>query len=303
MTLDAHETATVVFTTLYTGLGARYSWRSSRRRRALTASRLLHVTPSALSRTIRLLEQAAGRPLFRRTGRRIELNVAGESLLARVRDGMRLVEVGVAEACDQDLVGPLRIYSGGVITPLHVEPALERLRATHPKLVVHLRTILKVGVLRELLRGRIDLAFQSEPLSGKHIETEYLGEVSNGVYCGPGHPLFRSRSPKLTRILEHPFAAPVPEPSGQTSDGWPTRLRRHVDLHTDHMATGIRVCEQGRLLAVLPDPIGKMHGLRRLPVDDLPAARMYVMHREFDAGEGRAELFLRYVRESIASGS
>lgn len=267
-----------------------------------TASELLHVTPSALSRTIRLLEQAAGRPLFRRTGRRIELNVAGESLLARVRESMRLVEAGVAEACDENLVGPLRIYSGGVITPLHVEPALERLRTTHPELVVHLRTILKEGVLKALLRGRIDLAFQSEPLSGKHIETEFLGEVSNGVYCGPGHPLFRKRSHDLERILKHPFAAPVPDPSGQTNDGWPTRLPRRIDLHTDHMATGIRVCEQGRLLAALPDPIGKMHGLRRLPVDDLPAASMYVMHREFHTGEGRAELFLDYVRQSIASG-
>jgi DNA-binding transcriptional LysR family regulator len=267
-----------------------------------TASDLLHVTPSAISRTIRLLEQAVGRPLFRRTGRRLELNVAGESLLARVRDSMRLVEVGAAEACDQSLVGPLRIFSGGVITPLHVEPALERLRTSHPQLVVHLRTILKEGICRELLRGRIDLAFQSEPLSDKHIETEFLGEVGNGVYCGQGHPLFRKRSLTPERILEHPFAAPVPDPSGQTSDGWPTRLRRRIDLHTDHMATGIRVCEQGHLLAVLPDPIGRMHGLRRLPVDDLPTASMYVLHREFSAGEGRAQLFLDYVRESIASG-
>ena len=267
-----------------------------------TASALLFVTPSALSRTVRLLEEEMGRPLFHRKGRRIELNAAGESLLARVRDGMRIVHDGVLEACDRMLVGPLRVFSAGVITPLHVEPALARMRATHPQLVAYLRTVVKEGVVEDLLGGRIDLAFQSEPVTSEHVETEHLGNASNGVYCGRDHPLFKKRSLTLERILEHSFVAPVPDEFGQTSDGWPARLRRQVSLYTDHMAVGIRACDQGRLLAVLPDAIGKRHRLRRLPMDDLPGSPVFVMHRVFLASEGRAGLFLRYVREHITSG-
>lgn len=266
-----------------------------------TAADLLFVTPSAVSRTLRLLEEELGRPLFRRVGRRLELNSAGRSLLARVRDGMRVVERGVLEACDEMLVGPVRVYSSGVITPLHVEPAIQRLRTTHPELVTYLRTILREGIEEELLKGRIDLAFRSEPVSGEHIETVYLGEASNGVYCGAGHPLYSKRAVTLDRILEHAFIAPVPDESGQTHEGWPTRIERRVGVHTDHMAAGIRACEQGDLLAVLPDAIGKRHGLRRLPMDDLPSSPMYAMHRTSIPGEGRAELFLRYVREHIAA--
>ncbi|MHC4078781.1 MAG: helix-turn-helix domain-containing protein, partial [Planctomycetota bacterium] len=42
-----------------------------------TASRALSVTAPALSRAVRLLERDVGQPLFRRIGRRIELNEAG----------------------------------------------------------------------------------------------------------------------------------------------------------------------------------------------------------------------------------
>src|SRR5688572_4700021 len=57
-----------------------------------TASHLLFVSPSALSRTIRLLEEDLGRSLFDRVGRNIELNAAGRRLLSGVRDAMRLVD-------------------------------------------------------------------------------------------------------------------------------------------------------------------------------------------------------------------
>ena len=266
-----------------------------------TASAALFVTPSALSRTIRLLENEVGRALFRRVGRRIELNAAGENLLARVRDGMRLVHHGILEACDETLVGPLRVFSGGVITPLYVEPAIRRLRTEHPHLTAHLRSLLDEGIVDDLLRGHIDLAFQSEPVADDQIETRYLGEASNGVYCGPGHPLFRKRRVTREDVLAHPFAAPVPDATGQTTDGWPAGRRRQIGLYADHMAVGIRACEQGWLVATLPDAIAAAHGLKRLPMDELPSSPMYVMHRPFLAEEERAELFLSYVLEGIGA--
>ncbi len=56
------------------------------------AAQQLHISPSALSRTITLLEHRLGYPLFDRSGRRIQLNAAGEALLAAVRRGIELVD-------------------------------------------------------------------------------------------------------------------------------------------------------------------------------------------------------------------
>ncbi len=111
-----------------------------------TAARRLYVTPSALSRTIGLLEGELERPLFRRVGRRIRLNEAGQRLLTRVRDAMRLAHHGVQEAREETLAGPLRIYASGILTPIHVEPSIERMRADHPRLVAYLRSSLAPNV-------------------------------------------------------------------------------------------------------------------------------------------------------------
>lgn len=49
------------------------------------AAQRLFITQPALSRQIRSLERLVGRDLFRRSTQRVELTLAGESLLARAR--------------------------------------------------------------------------------------------------------------------------------------------------------------------------------------------------------------------------
>ena len=266
-----------------------------------TASEVLHITPSALSRTIRLLEEAIGRDLFNRVGRRIELNEAGERLLARVRDSMRLVHSGWLEARDETLVGDVHVASAGLMTTIYVQPALRALRAAYPALVPHLRTAHPERVVQQLLQGDIDVAFLSPSIVHPRLQTEHLGESSNGVYCGRGHPLFRKRKIRRSEILEHDFTAPLRDESGQTHEGWPPHLARRVALYASHMEVGVRACESGGLLAVLPDAIGRERGLRRLPMDEIAPAHMFAMHRHFIAPGERAAVVLEAVRAQIAA--
>ena len=51
-----------------------------------TASTVLNVTPSALSRSIKHLEEELGQQLFLRVGRRLELSPAGHELLRALRE-------------------------------------------------------------------------------------------------------------------------------------------------------------------------------------------------------------------------
>jgi epsilon-lactone hydrolase len=62
------------------------------------AAERLYITQPALSRQIRALEQLLGCELLRRSTHRVELTIAGEALLARVRPLLREVDAAVSAA-------------------------------------------------------------------------------------------------------------------------------------------------------------------------------------------------------------
>jgi DNA-binding transcriptional LysR family regulator len=65
------------------------------------AARIMGVTPSAISQSIRALELRVGAPLFFRTTRNVNLTEAGEHLLTHVRPAMELLTAGLNGKCQR----------------------------------------------------------------------------------------------------------------------------------------------------------------------------------------------------------
>src|SRR5262245_10182771 len=175
-----------------------------------TAAEELHVSPSSLSRSIHLLERNLGKALFHREGRRLRLNAAGEEFLAAVRTSLRLVDEGLCAVTDLQEHGPLFLAAPEVLS-WALLPPLRQIRAKHPMLVLHLygqEAASDAGPL--LLRGDLDVALVPEPVTNERLQVERLGTVRNGIYCGPGHPLFNARRVSRKTVLEHAFAALAP---------------------------------------------------------------------------------------------
>ena len=99
------------------------------------AAAALHLTPAAVSRTVRLLEEELGRPLFTRVGRTLVLNGAGVALRDAVRDAVVAIDRGLSAATGDPFAGPLRVASLGVLTEELVVPALAELRTRHPAML------------------------------------------------------------------------------------------------------------------------------------------------------------------------
>ena len=104
-----------------------------------TASRRLHLSASAISRTIRLLEDAVGQELFHRGGRSLTLSSAGERLLRAVEEATRSMDAGLRGLGPDPLSRPVRVSSLGVLTNSHVLPVLLALASEHPALLPVLR--------------------------------------------------------------------------------------------------------------------------------------------------------------------
>ena len=128
------------------------------------ASEMLGTSPPALSRTIRLLEEAIGAPLFHRGGKNLQLTDHGRMVAAAIRQAMRIVDEAMATtASDLRLTGALRVSSQGRLTTVYLLGALGRLRRDHPELVPHVTSASPSEVVPKLLRGDLDVALVFQP--------------------------------------------------------------------------------------------------------------------------------------------
>jgi len=238
----------------------------------------------------------------RAAGRRIQLNDAGESLLAAVRHAMRQVHEGVMQPRSERLEGPVYVCSSGAITTAHVIPALQDLQKTHLDLVPTVQTVDPVDAVPMVLRGSADVIFHSVTLAHPDLVTTHLGDEPAGIYCGQGHPLFRKRKVDLDTVLKHAFVSPPPDVHGDTLEGWPPEIPRRIAMHIDQMRVGCEVCASGTLLAVIPDVIARSFGkgaLRRLTVDLIPPTHLFATHRPPLGFESRADAVVAAVRQHL----
>jgi len=245
-----------------------------------SAAERLGVTPSALSRTLSVLEASLGRQLFDRRGRKLILNDAGRSVLAQVREAMRGLDDTLDALESEVLSGPVRIASSSRLATTLLVRALSDLADAHPQLEPVV-SIAGPDALRELLRGDVDVWLGEYATPHPGLRVEQLGAFPNGIYCGPRHPLAKRLDAPLEEILAHPFVGPPPV-AGQAPDNWPAELERRVTTQVHQLLTALQICAQGRLLAALPDKVAAAFsavGLRRLRWEGMPPATVYAVRR------------------------
>jgi len=266
-----------------------------------SASRAVHLTPSALSRTIRLLEEDVGRPLFDRVGRSLELNAAGHAFLSSVRDAMRLVDGGLAAISNDELIGSVRVSVPGPFAPLLVLPAVAALLEEHPRLEPFVGGHPDAALPGLLLRGALDVALTDEPRPSPDLHMEPLMRVTHGVYWSPDHPLASHGRPKREDVLAQTFAAPPLDERGQPIDPWPPHLQRRIGLRVTQMQVAVDSCVRGDTLSALPDVVARRAGLLRVPFEELPSTTLYLVHRRSLPIRGKAEVVAEAIRAVVAA--
>jgi DNA-binding transcriptional LysR family regulator len=247
------------------------------------AARELHLTPAAVSRTLRLLEEAMGEQLFNRVGRSLVLNTRGAALRDSVRSAKSALDRGLAILEEDPFLGNLRISSIGVVGDEFVMPALIDLKREHPSVVPEHLNLRVREANTALQRGEIDIAFYYEGLSVDEISVVRLGTLSMSVYCGKEHPLFSAKRVTRNKLLEHEFSVPQMGDSGRIMDGWPADLQRKIGMRITLLRSNLRVSRSGVLLTVLPDvtaaPGVAAGELRRLSAVELPEIEVfYAVH-------------------------
>jgi DNA-binding transcriptional LysR family regulator len=169
--------------------------------------RKLHVSQSAISRQILLLEEELGEPLFLRVGRQVRMTAAAESL---VQLGQRVFQdlrdtIGTITDRTRRLKGTLRL-SGGMTVCLYVfPPLLKHLRRVHPELDVRLTVATAGQSVQQIREGRVDAGLLTLPVEGSDLVTVPVLREELLLVATPMHPLARRRRIQPRDLAGYPF--------------------------------------------------------------------------------------------------
>ncbi len=267
------------------------------------AAESLHIAPSALSRTIGLVEADVGSPLFRRVGRGIALTSEGRTLLDAVRDAMRMIHDALGAVESGSLAGDINISAPGTLTRMFLLPGLDRLRQAHPQLRPVLANVHSRAIAERLRKGELDVAFTNEPVVDPALALVAVGHYSSGVYCGRDHPLALQRELGAATLGEYGFVTPPVDDRGLPPEGWPAEIPRRVELVASDVQVGIAACRGGRYLGVFADRLVGTEVARgellRLDLDVIAPTPIFATHRRSTGTPSPAEALVRTVLDVL----
>ena len=171
------------------------------------AGHKLHVSQSAISRQILLLEDELKEPVFLRVGRRIRITPAGESLLQlshRVFQDLKDTTAGITDS-QESLRGTVRLL-GGMTVCLYVFPALlTELKRQHPEIELKLMSGSSEQCLARLRSGAGDLALLTLPIEQPDLVTVPVLQEELLVVTAAKHPLSRKKKVLPQDLVRQPF--------------------------------------------------------------------------------------------------
>jgi DNA-binding transcriptional LysR family regulator len=160
------------------------------------AGEKLHVSQSAISRQILLLEDELGEPVFHRIGRRIRITPAGESLLQlshRVFQDLQETVATISEKRDS-LSGTIRLV-GGMTVCLYVFPTLlAEVRRVHPHLDLKVTVGSAERSIAMLRSGAGDLGMITLPVEATDLVSVPVLQEELLLITYPSHPLAKKKS-------------------------------------------------------------------------------------------------------------
>tara|TARA_R110002033_G_scaffold48042_2_gene93824 strand:+ start:39890 stop:40858 length:969 start_codon:yes stop_codon:yes gene_type:complete len=193
------------------------------------AARMLSVSPSAVSKSIKRLEQNLGVPLFTRTTRSLKLTPEGRDLHERA---LRLLHEAeeieqAAKSARSEPSGRLRIAAPLPIGIHLLAPALATFREKYPQVTVDLRLS---DHFVDIIEQGIDVAVRIGDLPDSRLLSRSLAPHQLCCYASPAYLERRGVPDHPDELAGHETVALRYQSSGQISR-WPFRLgERSIEI-------------------------------------------------------------------------
>lgn len=177
------------------------------------AAEKLHITQSALSRSIQVLEEDLGGPLVDRVGKKNELTPLGQLVLKRAQrivHEAKELQQGAA-LLQQGGLGSLRVGLGSGPGVMLMTPWLRYMAEHHPTVQVAVSrgaTELQLMQLRERQFDALVVDLRRVD-AAPDLNVEFMAEMRAGFVCRQGHPLLNKKRKRVSfeALLAYPMAS------------------------------------------------------------------------------------------------
>ncbi|MBI3382108.1 MAG: LysR family transcriptional regulator [Aquabacterium sp.] len=267
------------------------------------AAQVLCLTQSALSHTVKKLEQQLGTDIWLREGRSLRLTQAGQYLLAvanRVLPQLEQAQDRLHQFAQGER-GTLRI--GMECHPCYqwllkvVSPYL----AQWPDVDVDVKQKFQFGGIGALFAYEIDLLVTPDPLYKPGLCFEAVFDYEQVLVVGPGHPLARARHVEPAQLADevlitYPVAPDRLDVFNQFLTPAGIAPRRHKTIETTDIM--LQMVASGRGVAALPRWLVKDYA-RSMPVTPVKLGRkgiakqIFLGWREADADIDYLQAFVK----------
>jgi len=281
----------------------------ARERRFSRAAEKLYRTQSAVSQTIRKLEDELGETLFDRSSREGVLTDAGQVLYEYAEKLLNLrldAHESLAELRKLE-TGKLKI-AANELTALYLLPVLAEFRRLHPMIKITVQRALGSRIPDDVLQHSAELGVLSyKPEEPRlHSVVTYLDELV--LVVPPRHALASAKEVSIRQLgaesfVAHTVSSPYREKVLQTFQKYKTPL--HMDLELPTLQAIKQFVALGNGVALMPEISVETEVARRelirIPVRELHVQRKLRLIYRKEAGLSHAARAFLKVAEAVAT--
>lgn len=178
------------------------------------AGRRLHLSQSAVSQQIQLLEKEVGEPLFIRMNRRVKLTRAGEELLPAAKELLRWRAILIEKSNPQatELGGQLTVGTSAAATAYLWSSIYQAFAFEHPRIEMDIRTVPRTqDTIDHVISGDLDVGFAPMPVTTRKLEGRPLGFQEAFLTTAASHRLGTLKNVRARDLANERFILYEPQ--------------------------------------------------------------------------------------------
>ncbi|MBO6815825.1 MAG: LysR family transcriptional regulator [Rhizobiaceae bacterium] len=223
------------------------------------AAKLLSISQSAVTSSIRELETILGSALFTRRSQGMEMTEAGRQFLQSAREILEKVESAhFLETQNSDVSGTVTLAATYTVIGYFLPYHLGRLAQLYPKLKIRIVELNRQSIEQQLVSGLIDISVAlTSNIQNPDIETVTLMKSPRRLWVPTGHPMSDMDKVSLQDIGREPYIMLTVDEAAHTSMKYwnANNCSPNIKLRTSSVEAVRSLVANGQGVTILSDMV------------------------------------------------